>query len=108
MEGDGGGLAYAPFMSEQQSRESKGNSGQADVDLPVSEQPSKPTVSIYQNPEHIEGILQQLFEQPVFTERSIEDRTEHLDSRAQNTGGKGTFPSPAIRTRPVSRRRSSR
>lgn len=39
MEGDGGGLAYAPFMSEQQSRESKGNSGQADVDLPVSEQP---------------------------------------------------------------------
>lgn len=90
MEGDGGGLAYAPFMSEQQNRESKGNSGQADVDLPVSEQPSKPTVSIYQNPEHIEGILQQLFEQPVFTERSIEDRTEHLDSRAQNTGGKGT------------------
>lgn len=90
MEGNGRGLAYAPFMSEQQSRESQSNSGQADVDLPVSEQPSRPTVSIYQNPEHIEGILQQLFEKPVFTERSIEDRTEHLDVRAQNAGGKGT------------------
>lgn len=85
-----GGLPYAHPMSEQQSGESTSNSGQADVDLPVSEQPSKPTVSIYQNPEHIEGILQQLFEQPVFTERSIEDRSEHLDSRTRNVGGKGT------------------
>ena len=77
-------------MSEQQRREPQGDQGQAGVEGPVSEQPSKPTVSIYQNPEHIEGILQQLFEKPVFTERSIEDRTEHLDVRAQNAGGKGT------------------
>jgi len=77
-------------MSEQQSRPSQGGQGQTETERHISEQPSKPTVSIYQNPEHIEGILQQLFEQPVFTERSIEDRTEHLDSRAQNAGGKGT------------------
>ena len=53
-------MSYAHPMSEQQSGESTSNSGQADVDLPVSEQPSKPTVSIYQNPEDIEGILQHL------------------------------------------------
>lgn len=76
-------------MSKQQSRQSQGGQGQTDAEGHVSEQPSKPTVSIYQNPEHIEGILQQLFEQPVFTERSIDNRTEHLDTRAQNAGGKG-------------------
>ena len=54
------------------------------------DQPTKPTVAIYQNPERIEGILQQLFEKPVFTESSIESSSEHLGSEAQATGGKGS------------------
>lgn len=59
--------------------------------VPEWEQPDMPTVSIYQNPEHIEGILQQLFERPVFTDHSTEERREQQDTveRQMRVKGKG-------------------
>lgn len=53
---------------------------------PEWEQPTRPTVSIYQNPEYVEGILQQLFEQPVFTEYSVENRHDQQDSGSKTRG----------------------
>lgn len=54
------------------------------------EQPTTPTVSIYQNPEHIEGILQQLYERALFTENSVELNDERQDTQGSEIRGRGS------------------
>lgn len=55
---------------------------------PNSAKPLPPTVSIYQNPDYVEGILQQTYGQPLFTEFANESRSEHEDSQGTTKGGK--------------------
>ena len=58
---------------------------------PGSAKPLPPTVSIYQNPDYVEGILQQTYGQPLFTEFSSESRSEQQDSQGTTKGGKATM-----------------
>ena len=51
--------------------------------------PLPPTVSIYQNPDYVEGILQQTYGQPLLTEFANETRSEHGDSRDTTKGVEG-------------------
>lgn len=53
-----------------------------------SARPLPPTVSIYQNPEYVEGILQQTYGQPLFTEFGRETHSTHEDSEGATSGGK--------------------
>jgi len=50
--------------------------------------PLPPTVSIYQNPDYVEGILQQTYGQPLLTEFVNETRAEHERSNGTAKGGK--------------------
>lgn len=50
--------------------------------------PLSPTVSIYQNPDYVEGILQQTYGRPLLTDFANEDRSEHGDSQGMAKGGK--------------------
>ncbi|WP_422388963.1 DUF6414 family protein [Janibacter alittae] len=50
--------------------------------------PLPPTVSIYQNPDYVEGILQQTYGQPLLTEFANEARSEHGNSQDTTAGGK--------------------
>jgi hypothetical protein len=61
----------------------------AEEDDPGSTHQIAPTVSIYQNSEHVSGILQQLFGEPLVTEQSRESLDERKDSSGTttNTGG---------------------
>lgn len=61
-------------------------SKQPQVD-PKSPTPLPPTVSIYQNPDYVEGILQQVYGQPLLTEFENEARSEHEDSKDTSKGG---------------------
>lgn len=47
---------------------------------------SAPTVSIYQHPDHVAGILQQVFGQPLITDESLEG----TDQTTRSTGFQGT------------------
>ncbi|MGJ9402420.1 DUF6414 family protein [Arthrobacter sp. KK5.5] len=55
---------------------------------PEPSKPLPPTVSIYQNPDYVEGILQQTYGQPLFTEFANEARSEHEDSQGTTNGAK--------------------
>lgn len=55
---------------------------------PGSPNPLPPTVSIYQNPSYVEGILQQTYGQPLFTEFANEAHSEHEESQGTTGGGK--------------------
>lgn len=51
--------------------------------------PAIPTVSIYQNSEHVSGILQQLFGEPLVTDQSRETLNERKDSSGSSTNKGG-------------------
>ncbi len=53
-------------------------------------EPLPPTVSIYQNPDYVEGILQQTYGQPLLTEFANETRSEQDESRDTTKGGRVT------------------
>lgn len=65
-------------MSESRQPEAK----------PEPPRPLPPTVSIYQNPDYVEGILQQTYGQPLLTEFSNEARSEQGNSKGTTKGGK--------------------
>lgn len=62
-------------------------SGQPQADIKPSK-PLPPTVSIYQNPDYVEGILQQTYGQPLYTDFANEAHSEQGDSRDTSKGGR--------------------
>lgn len=54
-----------------------------------AEMPMVPTVTIYQNPDHVSGILQQLYRQPLVTGDTVEEggTTEKSDTRSVEGSG---------------------
>ena len=53
----------------------------------MSDQPSRPTISIYQNPDHVAGILQQLFGAPLVVDESREQGSDETSGQSTQTGG---------------------
>lgn len=54
-----------------------------------TDKPRPPTVAIYQNPDHVSGILQQLGRTPLPDRMSRTSNDEHERSQAANTGTAG-------------------
>lgn len=75
-------------MSERMDDESPDEAGPDPLTLPT-DSPRPPTVAIYQNPEHVSGILQQLGGTPLPDRLSMTSSDEDEQSRTANSGTEG-------------------
>lgn len=55
----------------------------------MPDNPRTPTISIYQNPDHVAGILQQVYGQPLVEAEQREQAAESSQSRQRDRGAKG-------------------
>jgi len=57
--------------------------------MPDATSATRPTISIYQNPDHIAGILQQIYQAPLVVAESREHSSDRSDSERRDQSGTG-------------------